>query len=58
MCYGVIPDADSACDIADSLGVSVEYLVSGTEGKAMENREKECLTRKIAAQDIKNGHEN
>ena len=53
MCYGVIPDAVSACDIADSLGVSVEYLVRGTEGKAMENREKECLARKIAAQDIK-----
>jgi transcriptional regulator with XRE-family HTH domain len=48
-----IPDAYTACDMAEALGVSVEYLVKGTDGKAMEMREKDTLSRKTAAADIK-----
>ena len=48
-----IPNAYTSCDIAEALGVSVEFLVRGVDGKAMENREKEALIRKTAAAEIK-----
>jgi len=50
--YNRIPDAYTSCDIAEALGVSVEFLVRGVDGKAMENREKEALIRKAAAAEI------
>ena len=51
--FNRIPDAYTCCDIAEALGVSVEYLVRGIDGKAMENREREALVRKTAAAQIK-----
>jgi len=33
ICYGYSPDIDTACDIAELLGVTVEYLVRGIEAK-------------------------
>jgi len=51
--YGIVPDVITACNIADALGVSVEYLVRGTDGKAMEERENDTLQRKKAASEIK-----
>ena len=47
-----IPDAYTAHDIAVALGVSVEYLVTGEDRKALEEREKQTLLRKTAALDI------
>jgi len=35
-----MPDAESACDIADALGVSVEYLVRGAEGPTVRRKTK------------------
>ena len=51
--YGIVPDVITASNIADALGVTVEYLVKGTDGKAMEEREKDVLLRKSAATDIR-----
>jgi len=51
--FSRIPDAYTASDIADALGVSVEYLVKGVDGQAAGEREKETLVRKNAAADIK-----
>ena len=53
ICYGITPDLYSAYDIAVALGVSMEYLVTGNDGKAMQNREEEILKRKDAAKNIK-----
>ena len=53
LCYGVYPDAYTMCNIADALGVSVEYLVRGADGRAAERREREVLKRKNAAVMIK-----
>ena len=54
LCYGIIPDAETTYNIAVALGVSMEYLIKGTDGAANEQRKREALTRKIAAADIKN----
>jgi len=35
-----MPDAESACDIADALDVSVEYLVRGAEGPTVRRKTK------------------
>ena len=51
--YGLIPDARSAYIIATALGVTVEYLVTGLDGKAMRSREKDALKRKTAAAKIR-----
>ena len=51
--YNRIPDAYTAYDIAVALGVTVEYLVEGVDGKAKEIREKKLITRKAAAANIK-----
>jgi len=48
ICYGILPDASTACDIAAALGVTVEYLVNGTNGKAIRERRKEVFARKNA----------
>ena len=49
ICYGIIPDAITTCNIADALGVSMEYLIKGIDAEAAVNREKEAATRKEAA---------
>jgi len=48
-----IPDAESGCDIADALGVSVEYLVRGDEGTSAKQRIKKEKERVIASARIK-----
>ena len=48
-----IPDIDTALRIAAALGVGVEYLVEGKDGKAMEIRAQQVEERKIAAAKIK-----
>jgi len=53
LCYGIMPDAETAYNIAVALGVSMEYLIKGIDGSAGQQREQEALTRKIAASDIK-----
>ena len=41
VCYGFLPDVDTACNIADVLGVSVEYLAKGNKNRLMK---KTCKT--------------
>ena len=53
MCYGYYPDVKTTYDIATALGVSIEFLLTGEEGKAMKIREHETLARKTAAANIK-----
>ena len=48
-----IPIATHSCDIADALGVSVEYLVRGKDGTAQEKRMRQVQDRKAAAVRIK-----
>lgn len=50
--YGVLPDVNSAYLIASALGVSIEYLVTGIDGKAAEKRERDTLKRKISVAEI------
>ena len=51
--YGILPDINSGYKIATALGVSMEYLVTGADGKAAKKREKETAKRKTAAAKIK-----
>ena len=51
--YNRIPDAATACDIADALGVTVEYLVKGVDGAAMVVRMKQTEEQKIVSGRIK-----
>ena len=46
--YKRIPDAQTAVNIATALGVSVEYLVNGTDLDITESRLKELAARKAA----------
>ena len=48
-----IPDAYTTYYIAVSLGVTMEYLVEGSDGKASEQREQEAFARKTAAAEIR-----
>ena len=48
-----LPDAGTACAIASALGVTAEYLVWGIDGEFDKNHEKEVLTRKTAAANIR-----
>ena len=48
-----IPDAISACDIADALGVSVEYLVRGVDGAAAARRMRQVKKQKVISARIK-----
>ena len=53
--FNRLPDIYTACDIADALGVSVDYLARGKEGKylSLENRKKTIYLRTTAIANIK-----
>ena len=51
--FNRIPDVITGLYMAAALGVSVEYLATGKEGKVMKIREEQALTRKTAAAKIK-----
>ena len=53
ICYGYSPDVDTACKIADALGVSVEYLVKGEKNKHIKKEELKSLAIKKSDADIK-----
>ena len=44
--HGRIPDSITGCDIADALGVTVEYLARGKDGGGAELRMKQVEKRK------------
>ena len=48
-----IPDASRACRIAQALGVTVEYLVMGTDDFNAEDRMHRTFERKSAAEEIR-----
>jgi transcriptional regulator with XRE-family HTH domain len=48
--YDRIPGAFTAYRIATALGTSVEYLITGHDGEAAENRMKQTWERKSAAE--------
>ena len=48
-----IPDASRACAIAQSLGVTVEYLVMGVDDFNAEDRMQRTEERKTATEEIK-----
>ena len=48
-----IPIAPCACDLADALGVTVEYLVRGKDGVAERMRMRQVKERKAASARIK-----
>ena len=59
MCYGVSPDLDTAIQIADKLGVSLEFLARGPVISAVENRigiirKNESSVRKIRRMTFEN----
>jgi len=47
-----IPDAKSACQMAEGLGVTVEYLVRGTDDPNAEDRMHRTYERKTATKEI------
>jgi len=49
LCYGYFPDVETACDIASTLGVTVEYLARGNKGRKYG---KSALSIKKTAADI------
>ena len=51
--YNRIPDVITAYRMAIALGVTIEYLVTGSDGKAMEIRKNQARERKTAAAEIK-----
>jgi transcriptional regulator with XRE-family HTH domain len=53
--YNRLPDIYTACDIADALGVSVDYLARGKDGIgiSLKSREKTVYLRKTAIANIK-----
>jgi len=50
--YNRIPDALTACQIAEILGVTVEYLARGNNDINAEDKMRRTLTRKTAARHI------
>ena len=48
-----IPDLETALHIGAALGVSVEYLAFGKDGRAMKIRARQVEERKIAVEKIK-----
>ena len=53
MYRNLIPDAKTACDIAESLGVTVEFLVRGSDDINLKDRILRTQKRKSAAVEIK-----
>jgi transcriptional regulator with XRE-family HTH domain len=55
MGYNRLPDIYTACDIADALGVPIDYLARGEDGTriSLQNREKTVYMRKTAISSIK-----
>ena len=51
--YDRIPDVITGYKMAAALGVTMEYLATGLDGKAMEVRQQQALVRKKAAAEIK-----
>jgi len=51
--FNRIPDIDTALHMAAALGVGLEYLVLGKDGKATEIRTQQVEERKIATDRIK-----
>lgn len=47
------PEIGTAYDIATALGVSIEYLVTGAEGKSAEERARQVEVWKSAESEIK-----
>ena len=48
MCYGLVPDAETACQIADLLEVPVEYLVKGErKTKTAESKKRQTAAAAI-----------
>ena len=50
---GIIPDLCTAYNIATALGVSLEYLMTGTDKKGEEERMKQTEYRKITEAKVK-----
>ena len=53
MCYGLLPDVETAHNMADLLEVRIEYLIRGSEKEAPDDQEKKNQKRKTAALAIK-----
>ena len=51
--YGRSVEVGTAYDIARALGVSIEYLVTGVDGKSAEERMERLETRKTAEEEMK-----
>ena len=49
ICYGLLPDMETATDIADALGVSLEYLIRGAGEQPAEVCKNEVRSRKMPA---------
>jgi len=50
--YNRIPDAATACSIAEALGVTVEYLVRGSDDINADDKMQRTFARKSAAEQI------
>ena len=50
--YNRIPDAVTACGIAEALGITVEYLVRGNDDINAEDKMQRTFARKSAAEQI------
>jgi len=53
ICYGILPDVMTASNIADALGVTLEFLIKGSDGQTTEGHEQELMARKIIAAEIR-----
>ena len=51
--YKRMPDAETACQIAEALGVTVEYLVRGSDDVNADDKMQRTFNRKTAADEIK-----
>jgi len=50
--YNRIPDAVTVCQFAETLGVTVEYLVRGNDDINAEDKKRRTLARKTTAKEI------
>ena len=51
--FNIYPEVKTAYHIAAALGVSVEYLVTGRDGKSEEQRMKQTEQRKTTEEEVK-----